>query len=107
MVGIGLDDTFIIHKAFLRTDLSRNFVERVVEVMQDVGISIAFSSSTTVLAFFLGAASSYPIIRYFCWYAATTVAIDFFYQVSVSWNDLSINVISHEIEYYPHFSYCC
>jgi len=101
MVGIGLDDTFIIHKAFLRTDPSRHVVDRVVEAMEDIGISIAFSTSTTVLAFFLGTASSLPIIRYFCWYAATTVAIDFFYQVSVLWSSLCTCYDS-----FPDFSIC-
>jgi hypothetical protein len=83
MVGIGLDDTFIITGAFLsRTDPTKDIVDRVEDCMQEVGISIVVSTLTTVVAFSMGCATSMPMIRWFCIYAAPTVLIDFIYQIS-------------------------
>ena len=40
-------------------------------------------TTATVVAFFTGVSSSLPGIRWFCWYAGPTVAIDFFYQITL------------------------
>ena len=82
MVGIGLDDTFIITGAFFRTNPQGTIVERVEECMKEVGISIVVSTLTTVVAFSLGCATSMPMIRWFCIYAAPCVAVDFLYQIT-------------------------
>lgn len=39
-------------------------------------------NAATVVAFLLGGVSSLPGIRWFCWYAGPTVAIDFIYQIT-------------------------
>lgn len=83
MIGIGLDDTFIITGAYFRTDPKKDSVERVEECMREVGVSIVVSTLTTVVAFSSGFATSMPMIRWFCNYAAPTVLIDFFFQISV------------------------
>lgn len=82
MVGIGLDDTFIITGAFGRTDPSLDVVDRIVLVIEEVGVSITVSTLTTVVAFFLGCTASLPGIYWFCYYAAPTVLIDFLYQIT-------------------------
>jgi Niemann-Pick C1 protein len=82
MVGIGLDDTFIMTGALARTNPRDDVVDRVVYVMEEVGIGITSSTVTTVVAFFLGCTSSIPGVRWFCWYAAPTVLIDFIYQIT-------------------------
>ena len=82
MVGIGLDDTFIITGAYSRADPQKEVVERIRDCMEEVGISIVVSTLTTAVAFSLGCATSMPMIRWFCIYAAPTVLVDFFYQIS-------------------------
>jgi len=82
MVGIGLDDTFIITGAFARQDPSKPLVDRIEHVMKEVGISITVSTLTTFVAFFLGSLATIPGVRWFCFYAAPTVMIDFIYQLS-------------------------
>jgi len=77
------DDTFIICNAFAATDPTEDVVERIVQVMEEVGPSIFISTLTTVVAFLLGGVSSLPGIRWFCWYAGPTVAIDFIYQITL------------------------
>ena len=82
MVGIGLDDTFILTGAYERTDPSKDPVQRIEDCLCDVGNSITISTLTTVSAFCLGCVSSLPGIRWFCLYAAPTIMIDFLYQIT-------------------------
>ena len=82
LVGIGLDDTYILMGAFTRTASTDGMEQRVQQIMEEVGVSITVSTVTTFLAFLLGAFSSLPGIRYFAFYAAPTILIDFFYQVT-------------------------
>jgi len=39
-------------------------------------------NTATVVAFLLGGVSSLPGVRWFCWYAGPTVAIDFIFQIT-------------------------
>mmetsp|Transcript_30782 Transcript_30782/g.46689 ORF Transcript_30782/g.46689 Transcript_30782/m.46689 type:complete len:912 (-) Transcript_30782:62-2797(-) len=80
MVGIGLDDTFILTGEYGRTDSNKNVVDRIGDMIQKVGISVAVSTMTTFFAFLLGSVSSLPALKWFSYYAGPTVLIDFFYQ---------------------------
>ena len=80
--GVGLDDTYILHEAFVRSDPTKSIVIRVEETFQEVGLSIIMTSVTTALAFGLGSISSIPAIVYLCYYAVPAIIVDFFYQVT-------------------------
>ncbi|CAB9497246.1 Pick C1-like protein 1 [Seminavis robusta] len=81
--GIGLDDTFIIVGAFLRTDPTKDPVERIRDTMEEAGMSISMTTITTTVAFVMGAlTSSIPIIQWLCLYAFPTICIDFLYQIT-------------------------
>lgn len=82
MLGFGLDDTFILTGAFSRTDPEKDVVERVVETIEEVGMSITVSTLTTVVAYFLGSSSQMPGVKWFCLYASTIIIIDFIYQIT-------------------------
>lgn len=82
MLGLGLDDTFILTGAFERTDPKKDVVERVVDTVTEVGMSIAVTTLTTVVAYSFGTMSSLPGVKWFCFYAALCVAIDFVYQIT-------------------------
>ncbi|CAB9502719.1 Pick C1-like protein 1 [Seminavis robusta] len=82
MFGIGLDDAFIITGEYARTDPKKDPVERIDETIQAVGLSIALTTITSVLAFGLGAMSSVPAVFWLCYYAFPTLAINFLYQVT-------------------------
>lgn len=64
--GIGLDDSFILYSAYLRTDKNKRGVERVRDTMNEVAISILMTTATTELAFALGSFSQIPAIRWLC-----------------------------------------
>jgi len=68
--------------AYGRIDPAKNPVERVDDVIAEVGLGITLTTMTSVLAFGLGAVSSIPAIYWLCYYAFPTIAINFLYQIT-------------------------
>jgi len=64
--GIGLDDSFIVYSAYVRTDLSKGAVERIQDTMNDVSVSIFMTTATTEVAFLVGCFSTIPAIQWLC-----------------------------------------
>lgn len=83
VLGIGLDDTFIITGAYFRTNPKDPIELRIRQTMEEVGPSITLTTFTTVFAFFLGrVTSSLPGVHWLCLYAMSIIAIDFYYQIT-------------------------
>lgn len=85
LVGIGLDDSFIIFGALqqLTKDKRENADLRIIAIALASGPSIAVTTLTDCMAFAVGAAfSSIPGIRWFCFYAVVCILIDFLYQIT-------------------------
>jgi Niemann-Pick C1 protein len=82
MFGIGLDDSFIMTGSFYRTDPKKSILDRIEEMMEDVGMSITITTLTSALAFALGCTSSVPSVYWLCLYAFPTILIDFLYQIT-------------------------
>jgi len=83
IIGVGLDDVFIISGAFDRTDSRKSIEERMRHTMDEVGLSITTTTITTILAFILGSLSSIPGIKWLCWYAIPTIFFVYIYQITV------------------------
>jgi Patched family len=67
--GIGLDDTFVIVGAHLRTDPTLEPIQRVQETMEQVGLSNLLTTITTLIASAMGfVTSNIPAIQYLCFY---------------------------------------
>jgi predicted RND superfamily exporter protein len=77
ILGIGIDDAFVILEAFERTDSSLEPHERIAEAMYRVGVSITMTSLTNMIAFLVGITAKLPAIRYFCLYASMTITVVF------------------------------
>ncbi|CAB9499476.1 Pick C1-like protein 1 [Seminavis robusta] len=80
--GVGLDDTFIITGAYLRTNKSLDGQERIRLAMLEAGPSITATTITTASAFLLGLFSSVPSIYWLCLYAFPTIIVLFLYQIT-------------------------
>merc|ERR1719334_1692877 len=82
LVGIGLDDMFLMLRAYELTSSSLTLSERMRETMQHGGVSILFTSITDLVAFGVGAASPFGSVSAFCWYCGVGVFMDFVYQIT-------------------------
>lgn len=80
--GIGLDDAFIISGSFNRSDKSKQPVDRIHETMEDIGMSIVLTTTTSSLAFGLGCISSVPAVFWLCLYAFFTILVVLMFQLT-------------------------
>jgi len=83
VIGIGLDDTFIITSEYFRTDSQKPTLERIHETMSSVAMSIFVTTCTTSLAFVFGTMSKVPAIYWLCYYGFPTIIFDFIYQITL------------------------
>jgi predicted RND superfamily exporter protein len=83
LVGIGVDDMFVLVGALNRTPKHLDTTTRISLMMRDAGSSITMTSLTDMLAFALGTTTSFPALRYFCIYAAIGIMLDFMFQCSL------------------------
>lgn len=66
ILGIGLDDAFIITNEFFRTDSQKDVVERIHETIAETGLSILLTTVTSSVAFGLGCITTIPAVRWLC-----------------------------------------
>ena len=82
LLGIGIDDGFVISAAYLHEDPALSIRERMSAALRHAGSSITVTSLTDVSAFLTGISSQLPALRNFCFYAVFGVFFDFVYQVT-------------------------
>lgn len=73
MLGIGVDDMFVICNALDQSSLKLTPRERLIDCMRHAGPSITITSVTDALAFVAGSSSSLPGLSSFCVYSAICV----------------------------------
>ena len=92
IVGIGLDDMFIIVDHLDRQERHLKVPVVVRRVMSGTGVTITMTTLTDLVAFAVSTNSLFPSIHYFCTYAALTVSCAFLMIVTVFVALLSFDV---------------
>ena len=82
IVGIGLDDGFIIYGEFTRSNPKKTPEERIHDTIHEVGSSIFLTTMTTTLAFSLALISSIPAVDWLVSYAFPAIIMNFFYSIT-------------------------
>lgn len=75
MMGIGVDDMFVLCNAVDQTSMKLPATERLRIAVRHAGPSITLTSLTNAVAFFAGTASSMLAIRSFCVYCGVTICM--------------------------------
>ena len=73
LIGIGVDDMFVIANAIDQVPFSNTADERLIEGIKHAGPSITITSFTNVLAFFFGSTTSLIALSSFCAFACSCV----------------------------------
>ena len=81
ILGVGLDDMFIIVNEFDRLPRSLSVVRCVSTVMTNIGSSITMTTLTTLAAYLISTSTSFLAIRYFCLYATFCIAFSYLFVV--------------------------
>jgi len=81
ILGIGVDDSFVIMNAFDRTSPALPVSERIAKAISHAGVSIMVTSLTDFVAFAISVSSALPALSSFCMYAALAVLMLFLLQI--------------------------
>ncbi|XP_045389430.1 patched domain-containing protein 3-like [Lemur catta] len=82
ILGVGVDDMFIMISAWQKTSLVESIGRRMSNVYSKVAVSITITSITNILAFYTGVMSSFRSIQYFCIYTGTTLFFCYIYNIT-------------------------
>jgi predicted RND superfamily exporter protein len=82
ILGIGVDDMFIIVEAFRHTKPEDTVEKRMSETFAEAAVSITITSFTDFLGFAIGAITVFPSVYLFCLYTALAVIFDYILQIT-------------------------
>ncbi|XP_054719834.1 LOW QUALITY PROTEIN: patched domain-containing protein 3-like [Uloborus diversus] len=96
MLGIGMDDSFVLLAAWRRTDSKLSVVDRLGETYAEAAVSVTITSLTNFISFWIGAITPFPSVRIFCIYTATAVLFTYIYQVTFFGGCMAISGIAEK-----------
>ncbi|KAM4622929.1 patched domain-containing protein 3-like [Discoglossus pictus] len=91
ILGVGVDDMFIMVSAWQQTKVKRKVEERMADTYADAAVSITITTLTDVLAFYIGIMTSFPSVQSFCIYTGTAILFCFIYNVTCFGGFLALN----------------
>ncbi|XP_072364511.1 patched domain-containing protein 3-like [Scyliorhinus torazame] len=91
ILGIGIDDMFIMIACWQKTNVDDNIEDRMGSTYAKAATSITITTLTDVLAFYIGCFTSFRSVQSFCVYTGTTVLLCFIYNITFFGAALSFN----------------
>ncbi|XP_012253050.2 patched domain-containing protein 3 [Athalia rosae] len=82
MIGIGIDDTFVVLAAWRRSNILAPVPERMAETLSEAAVSITITSLTDMISFFIGIMSPFPSVQIFCIYSGFAVIFTFLFHLT-------------------------
>ncbi|KAM6989275.1 patched domain-containing protein 3 [Tautogolabrus adspersus] len=82
ILGIGLDDLFIMISCWQRTRVLDSVPDRLAETYKEAAVSISITTMTDALALFLGCSSPFGSVRSFCLYAGISICFCYLYTIT-------------------------
>ncbi|GBG29778.1 Niemann-Pick C1 protein [Hondaea fermentalgiana] len=83
LVGIGIDNAYVLVAAFDRTEASSNVLDRIHETYQEAGLSITVTTLTDFFAFLFASLTRLPAMQWFGQYAAISIAFIYIAHITV------------------------
>uniref|UniRef100_A0A3B4TQ02 Patched domain-containing protein 3 n=1 Tax=Seriola dumerili TaxID=41447 RepID=A0A3B4TQ02_SERDU len=82
ILGIGLDDMFIMISCWQRTRVLDSVPDRLAHTYREAAVSITITTLTDALALFLGYSSPFGSVQSFCLYAGISVCFCYLYNIT-------------------------
>ncbi|XP_077127941.1 patched domain-containing protein 3 [Ranitomeya variabilis] len=91
ILGVGVDDMFIMISSWQQTKVKDKVEERMAETYAEAAVSITITTLTDVLAFYIGILTSFKSVQSFCIYTGTAILFCFLYNVTCFGAFLALN----------------
>ncbi|CAL8313382.1 unnamed protein product [Merluccius merluccius] len=82
ILGIGVDDMFILIACWQHTDVHGSAEDRLAETYREAAVSITITTLTDVLAFYIGLMTPFRSVRAFCLYSSTAILFCYIYSIT-------------------------
>ncbi|XP_030375300.1 patched domain-containing protein 3 [Scaptodrosophila lebanonensis] len=82
MIGIGIDDTFVMLAGWRRTPAKMPVHERMAHMMSEAAVSITITSVTDFISFLIGIISPFRSVKIFCTYSVFAVCFTFVWHIT-------------------------
>ncbi|KAH8413627.1 hypothetical protein KR222_002144 [Zaprionus bogoriensis] len=82
MIGIGIDDTFVMLAGWRRTPAKMPVHERMAHMMSEAAVSITITSVTDFISFLIGIISPFRSVKIFCTYSVFAVCFTFLWHIT-------------------------
>ncbi|KAJ8914567.1 hypothetical protein NQ315_010031 [Exocentrus adspersus] len=82
MIGIGIDDTFVMLAAWRRTSIKQPVPERMAQMLSEAAVSITITSVTDIFSFWIGIFSPFPSVTIFCIYSGAATCFLFVWHLT-------------------------
>ncbi|KAL3267815.1 hypothetical protein HHI36_006947 [Cryptolaemus montrouzieri] len=82
MIGIGIDDTFVMLAAWRRTSMKHSVPERMAQMLSEAAVSITITSVTDFFSFWIGIFSPFPSVTIFCIYSGAATCLLFIWHLT-------------------------
>ncbi|XP_067131605.1 patched domain-containing protein 3-like [Centruroides vittatus] len=82
LIGIGLDDSFVMIAAWRKTDSGHSIPKRMSKAYEESAMSITLTSLTNFLAFCMAYSTPYGYIKIISVYSALSIVFDYIYQLT-------------------------
>ncbi|XP_036442146.1 patched domain-containing protein 3-like [Colossoma macropomum] len=91
ILGIGVDDMFIMISCWQKTKVKDQVEERLAETYKEAAVSITITTLTDVLAFYIGLMTPFRSVQSFCMYTGTAVLFCYIYNITFFGAFLALN----------------
>lgn len=105
MIGIGIDDTFVMLAAWRRTSIMKPVPERMAATLSEAAVSITITSLTDMISFFIGILSPFPSVQIFCIYSGFAVVFTFVFHLTFFTGCVAISGYCEQRNL--HSIFCC
>ncbi|XP_067119622.1 patched domain-containing protein 3-like [Centruroides vittatus] len=82
ILGMGIDDSFVLISAWRRSNVKKSVEERMGESYSEAAVSITITSLTSCLSFCIGIITNLPIVRIFSIFASVAIFFTYIYQIT-------------------------
>ncbi|XP_041924747.1 patched domain-containing protein 3-like [Alosa sapidissima] len=91
ILGIGVDDMFIMISCWQKTRVHDKVEDRMAETYKEAAVSITITTLTDALAFYIGLLTPFRSVQSFCMYTGTAILFCYIYNITFFGAFLALN----------------